>query len=172
MSAALTPAQEGAYRFVDSLIHRADGYRGIAPYWHGWALRAAFEAGNAAATAQMPPASDTPIPMVLHCPACSLQHIDAPDKAHKADCSYGDLPGQPCDCHPWTNPPHRSHQCAGCRHIWRPADVATTGVAAITTKGQADSPPVDPRRQLLRAEREGYNRSLSHSARAWPGDGE
>lgn len=37
---------------------------------------------------------------------------------------------------------HRSHLCHGCGHIWRPADVPTNGVAAVKTKGKADSPTV------------------------------
>lgn len=70
-----------------------------------------------------------PIPMILHCPACRTQHIDAPSKP---------VPG---DGPEWTNPPHRSHLCHSCGHVWRPADVPTTGVLAIETKGKADSPP-------------------------------
>ncbi len=62
-----------------------------------------------------------PIPMVLYCPACDTQHIDEPNP------SQG-----------WANPPHRSHQCQACGHIWRPADVATTGVAVLQTTGKAD----------------------------------
>ena len=69
-----------------------------------------------------------PIDMVLHCPACGLQHIDGPDER---------TPG-------WANAPHRSHMCHGCGHIWRPADVATNGVLAVKTKGKADSPPAAP----------------------------
>lgn len=65
-----------------------------------------------------------PIDMVLHCPACGLQHVDAPDER---------TPG-------WVNEPHRSHLCHDCGHIWRPADVPTNGVAAVKTKGKADSP--------------------------------
>ncbi len=61
-----------------------------------------------------------PLQMVLYCPSCGMQHIDAPE---------GD----------WTNPPHRSHLCHGCGHIWRPADVYTEGVAAILTRGKADT---------------------------------
>ena len=45
----------------------------------------------------------------------------------------------------WNNPPHRSHLCHSCGHIWRPADVPTNGVAAIKTKGSADSAIVQPR---------------------------
>ena len=62
------------------------------------------------------------IPMVLHCPRCGMQHVDAPG------------PG-------WTNPPHRSHQCQneGCGTIWRPSDLPTVGVVAIQTTGKADN---------------------------------
>lgn len=76
------------------------------------------------------------IPMVLYCPKCSTQHIDSPG------------PG-------WTNPPHRSHSCQkeGCGTIWRPSDLPTTGVAAITTKGKEDNwipvPPLDRLAQIV-----------------------
>lgn len=68
---------------------------------------------------------DAPIPMVLYCPGCGEQHIDAPDEAAG-----------------WSNPPHRSHLCARCGFLWRPADVPTAGVAAIATRGEKDDPPV------------------------------
>jgi hypothetical protein len=64
-----------------------------------------------------------PIPMVLHCPKCGMQHIDAPDERTPD----------------WKNEPHRSHLCHGCGTIWRPADVPTTGVASVSTKGKADT---------------------------------
>lgn len=67
--------------------------------------------------------NEVPIPMVLFCPACTAQHIDAPQPEKD-----------------WDNPPHRSHECQFCGHIWRPADVPTTGVAAIETRGKLDSP--------------------------------
>lgn len=78
-----------------------------------------------------------PIDMVLFCPACGKQHIDAP-----ADCP--DSPGI-CECRAphWTNPPHRSHLCHGCGHIWRPADVPTNGVKAIRSRGVNDSPVIN-----------------------------
>jgi hypothetical protein len=63
-----------------------------------------------------------PLPMLLFCPQCGTQHIDAPDEAKG-----------------WTNPPHRSHQCQSCDCIWRPADVPTTGVLLIATSGKADN---------------------------------
>lgn len=70
-----------------------------------------------------------PIDMVLLCPKCNFQHIDAPDEPGTA------MAGIPR----WTNPPHRSHQCHSCGHVWRPADVETNGVAAVNTKGKRDS---------------------------------
>ena len=63
-----------------------------------------------------------PIPMILHCPRCSLQHVDEPNPTTG-----------------WDNPPHRSHECQNCGYIWRVADVATMGVRTITTKGTRDN---------------------------------
>lgn len=81
--------------------------------------------------------------MVLFCPDCGRQHIDAPeyegDEARRRWHS-----GKPMG---WANPPHRSHLCRGCGHIWRPADVPTNGVAAVKTKGKADSPLATPARR-------------------------
>lgn len=77
-----------------------------------------------------------PIDMVLHCPKCHMQHIDAPEPHMRAAPDGGlILSGDPS----WNNPPHRSHLCHGCRHIWRPADVPTNGVHAITTRGKNDN---------------------------------
>lgn len=63
-----------------------------------------------------------PIPMVLYCPFCGVQHVDTPEPDRG-----------------WTNPPHRSHLCHSCENVWRPADVPTTGVRAVATSGTADS---------------------------------
>lgn len=82
-----------------------------------------------------------PIDMVLHCPACGLQHVDAPEAGSGYDLSGPDDAETRWSNPEWTNPPHRSHLCHGCGHIWRPADVATNGVAAVKTKGKADSSP-------------------------------
>jgi hypothetical protein len=65
-----------------------------------------------------------PIPMVLHCPNCRTQHIDAPEPDKG-----------------WHNPPHKSHLCHRCGIVWRPADVVTTGVAEIATRGEGDTWP-------------------------------
>jgi hypothetical protein len=57
----------------------------------------------------------TPIKMLLFCPRCMTQHIDAPEPATG-----------------WTNPPHRIHKCGSCGLLWRPCDSYTTGVEALT----------------------------------------
>jgi len=72
-----------------------------------------------------------PVDMVLYCPKCGMQHIDAPESAEAYaerlhESSWWELGGdKPVQ---WTNPPHRSHLCHGCGNIWRPFDVATNGV--------------------------------------------
>lgn len=71
-----------------------------------------------------------PIDMVLFCPKCCTQHIDMPEPQPE--------PGE------WTNPPHRSHLCSHCGHIWRPADVPTNGVLFVQTKGKDDAPLHSP----------------------------
>ena len=63
------------------------------------------------------------INMVLHCPVCGAQHIDAPEPENG-----------------WTNPPHKSHLCHNCGCIWRPASVATNGVAEVE-RGSNDTWP-------------------------------
>lgn len=66
-----------------------------------------------------------PIDMVLHCPACHAQHVDAEEHTGPES---------------WDNPPHRSHLCRACGHVWRPADVPTNGVPSVLTRGKNDSP--------------------------------
>ncbi|WP_186126417.1 hypothetical protein [Burkholderia gladioli] len=78
-----------------------------------------------------PVAEAKPIPMLLFCPRCGTQHIDAPEDA---ECD-----GEVVHSAGWSNPPHRSHLCHACDCIWRPADVATVGVEAIETRGKADT---------------------------------
>lgn len=53
-----------------------------------------------------------PVKMILPCPVCSVFHIDLPNPEMQ-----------------WENPPHKSHLCANCGTIWRPANVETEGVA-------------------------------------------
>lgn len=98
-------------------------------------------------SAALSAAYGNPIPMILFCPApgCGLQHIDA-EAEHDEDCATlrswrgPDIPA--CDCDRWMNPPHRTHTCHSCGHMWRPADIATAGVAEIETKGKHDSDPI------------------------------
>lgn len=82
--------------------------------------------------------------MVLYCPACGTQHIDAPEFAEGSPSTTAFAAIEWA----WSNPPHRSHLCAGCGHIWRPADVPTNGVSAVKTRGGADSPRATPANRL------------------------
>ena len=108
---------------------------------------AALAAGQSAA-AQPDDMGHKSIDMVLHCPKCGLQHIDkdnSEDLRIEAAELGVDREGDRelehwIEEREWTNPPHRSHLCASCKHIWRPADVCTNGVLAVKTKGQEDSP--------------------------------
>jgi hypothetical protein len=92
--------------------------------------------------------ASVPIDMVLYCPACGMQHVDAPSPCRTdIECTlagecYYEKAGMPKGCTKWNNPPHRSHLCAGCGHVWRPADVATNGVATTKTQGWNDSKKV------------------------------
>src|SRR5262245_40957344 len=52
-----------------------------------------------------------PVDALLDCPKCGESHIDKPQPEKN-----------------WTNPPHRTHECQKCGHLWRPYDVATNGV--------------------------------------------
>lgn len=98
-----------------------------------------------------------PIDMVLHCPECGVQHIDAPEETDPATWTaekYGN----------WTNPPHRSHLCSACGLVWRPANVPTNGVKAIKTKGKLDD-PIGPRHMetLLNGQVEDFFEGLGAS---------
>lgn len=95
----------------------------------------------------------TPIDMILYCPNCGLQHIDAPDEPDKYCITEADgscISTDPRCMHQlnpeprWENPPHRSHLCADpeCGCVWRPSDTETNGVADIQTEGKDDTWPV------------------------------
>lgn len=51
-----------------------------------------------------------PIPMILHCPKCSTQHVDKGA---------------------WVERAHRTHRCESCEHEWRPSNLATVGVGVL-----------------------------------------
>lgn len=89
----------------------------------------------------------TPIDMILHCPECHTQHIDASNEEEmyiKAAELGVDREGareyeEWLEENVWTNPPHKSHLCLKCKCVWRPSDVFTNGVEFIKTAGQADT---------------------------------
>ena len=78
-----------------------------------------------------------PLDMILYCPNCGMQHIDAPEPGRLI--SGGPAAGRVRAG--WSNPPHKSHLCHGCGCIWRPADIATNGVAELKTSGKDDTWP-------------------------------
>lgn len=108
--------------------------------------------------------ADEPIDMILPCPVCKTLHVDKPEPnwckcghslSHHSSqmmCNAkGDHPrttedyrgALQCKCLSftvaWNNPPHKSHLCHSCGTVWRPADVATNGVAEIKTEGKNDT---------------------------------
>ena len=115
-----------------------------------------YQSKPKAAAAPSPPAPPTDdarlrefaeaLDMLLFCPACHAQHIDARKPCtmgvgcSEAGACFAAAHDEPDRCDAWSNPPHRSHLCHQCGHIWRPADVFTNGVQSIKTKGKADSP--------------------------------
>lgn len=90
-----------------------------------------------------------PVDMLLFCPKCFEQHVDEADPERCQDCGrisiehFGavNVFADPVECkgfNPWLNPPHKSHRCTECNHVWRPADVPTNGVQKLETSGKAD----------------------------------
>lgn len=95
-----------------------------------------------------------PIDMILHCPNCGKQHIDEAEPDKCQDCgheksehfnagernicgggkhAFGDEKICKCDgFEAWLNPPHKSHRCHNCNHVWRPANVPTNGVKELS----------------------------------------
>lgn len=69
-----------------------------------------------------PKPEETPVPKVLHCPRCGLQHIDVDDDTGR-----------------WaTTRLHRKHLCkpsdGGCGQVWRPFDYPTVGVREASSR--------------------------------------
>lgn len=44
---SVAPVTRAAYAHVETVVAQADGNSGSSPWWHGWAVREAFEAGAA-----------------------------------------------------------------------------------------------------------------------------
>jgi hypothetical protein len=81
-----------------------------------------------------------PVDMVLFCPRCGTQHVDAPEDVDLFRSTMLQIGGlRETNPKPWTNPPHKSHLCHTCGCIWRPADVPTNGVERTKTRGANDS---------------------------------
>ena len=93
-----------------------------------------------------------PVDLELFCPQCGEQHIDKAEPDVCQDCGHedahhfnagernvcgggewdGDIHSDTgCKCDgfiAWLNPPHKSHRCHSCNHVWRPFDYPTNGV--------------------------------------------
>lgn len=99
---------------------------------------------------------DIPIDMILFCPVCGTQHIDAPEEQCETLSIFGDERCLKAKGHKdrggieglhssnpvtpfWNNPPHKSHLCLKCGTIWRPADVFTNGVGTIKYPSSKDN---------------------------------
>lgn len=76
------------------------------------------------------------VDMVLYCPHCNTQHLDEP--APGTVWANNNHPGA---SEPWTNPPHKSHLCRKCGHIWRPSDTPTNGVLRTNSGKDMDTRP-------------------------------
>lgn len=71
-------------------------------------------------------ALDAPIDMLLFCPNCGEQHIDKVETKEEFMDRYRE--NGPVR---WLNPPHKTHLCRPCGHLWRPSDHCTNGVALL-----------------------------------------
>lgn len=79
-----------------------------------------------------------PVDMVLYCPKCATQHLDAPEPDPPGAVSRP-LGGR----YSWTNPPHKTHLCHACGHLWRPSDTPTNGVIRTVSGKDGDCVPLD-----------------------------
>lgn len=113
-------------------------YREWRDKFHCYAFHGVDDLPAGANTDAIEPLYVGPIDMVLHCPECHEQHIDAPVLATRV-ITANVLGISTTDSPAWDNPPHRSHLCHDCGHIWRPCDIPTNGVKATLTQGKNDS---------------------------------
>jgi hypothetical protein len=122
-----------------------DGYRAVA-----------FEVGDSlekvnARIRELEARLASPVDILLFCPNCAEQHVDEAKPEVCETCGYKQVGCSCAEFTAWLNPPHKSHRCNYCNHVWRPADAPTNGVAAIQSKGQRDG-DVRPRCQAQLAE--------------------
>lgn len=64
-----------------------------------------------------PAACEGPVPIALHCPKCSTEHVDRDE---------------------WATKPHRTHLCEKCGNEWQPCDFDSVGVASNPEESEAD----------------------------------
>lgn len=88
-------------------------------------------------------ANAEPVDMLLWCPNCFEQHVDEakPDVCETCGVEENALHEEDAGCGhftAWLNPPHKSHRCNFCNHVWRPSDSPTNGVLKLETQGKAD----------------------------------
>ena len=138
-------------QFISVDQEPADGELEKAMAYAAWKVGRKYGQADTIATPTHPAPNGAPIDMILHCPACGVQHVDTAEH-------WGG-----------TVEIHRSHLCVpaagGCGYIWRPSDVPTNGVQSIKTRGKSDHPaPNGAERKALPA---GY---MSSTLTATPGE--
>lgn len=84
-----------------------------------------------------------PMDAVLWCPRCFEQHIDKDKPEVCESCGFEEDAHHDVDAscsvfEPWLNPPHKSHRCEFCNHVWRPAEGPTNGVQSLQKQGERD----------------------------------
>ncbi|MBJ9669008.1 hypothetical protein I5693_15780 [Burkholderia cenocepacia] len=141
------PAQVGAREGLTDGRALCERLHALMPDWYPDAWEDLLPKYQRAYTSAAHPGQPEPIDMLLFCPKCGVQHVDAPEPftpTGRCECAGPDQ-CEACESNraafeeSWQNPPHRSHLCHACGNIWRPADVPTNGVAAIETRGKADT---------------------------------
>lgn len=119
------------YSFAQDIVNRFD--QSGAQNWCGWVVP--YRDGQIEVTMQIVggkstterlseltallAAADAPVPIIIHCPKCHLQHIDVDDETGA-----------------WaTTRHHKKHLCkpedGGCGNVWAPANRYTVGVLEL-----------------------------------------
>lgn len=123
--AALRSAAAALTSAADMLEHNDAIFKGKwkkgSKAWSGDFIERTVSDGLALIGASRTPrsaiAESAPIDMLMFCPRCQMQHVDAPEPEKG-----------------WTNPPHATHTCKGCGLNWRPSNALTNGVAGLSSQ--------------------------------------
>lgn len=118
------PAREEVARIIDPMAFDLSRYvhrKNLA----GWVLNKAERADRALAKAdaiddiytRADQSDAAPVAVTIFCPACAMPHVDEGEWA--------------------TTRRHKTHQCQGCGHDWRPFSFATVGVAHPVDQSEA-----------------------------------